>query len=416
MLVLTAIIMGLVWRKKMIEKKIGLKKQSSRRKILMFTWEFPPNVVGGLSSHVYGLSRELVMLGIEVYVVTAYKDNILEEEIMNGVFVYRVKPLNERDESFLSWIGGLNLSMAMKGIELAEKIKFDLVHVHDWLSGACGIALKECLSVPLLTTIHATEHGRNGGIYNEMQRFIHEKEKQLTLESDQLIVCSEYMLKEILSLFNIGQEKMVIIPNGIEPNVNFVHSKMLFPEWKGKSIIFSIGRMVQEKGFETMIQAASLVKKQELNLHFIVAGKGPMLERYRSRIKREDLEEQISFIGYISEEEKNAYLLQSEMTVFPSLYEPFGIVALESMNLGRPTIVSNIGGLRGIVQHMKTGLLIVPGDAENLLEQINYLLLNPQKAKEIGSKGKQMVERYYGWKHIAIQTKQRMEDVLELNR
>ncbi|MDP4085221.1 MAG: glycosyltransferase family 4 protein [Bacillota bacterium] len=383
----------------------------SNIKALMLSWEFPPNVVGGLSKHVDGLSRSLVQLGVQVHIITAYKEGLLSDEIYNGVYVHRVKPLNDKDESFFSWVAGLNLTMAMEAKRLAENIEFDLIHVHDWLSGAAGIALKKFLSLPLLTTIHATEFGRSGGIFNEMQRFIHEKEIQLINQSDKLIVCSHYMFKELCTVFKVNPEKLTILPNGIEPNMSLVKTTMM-PEWKNKKIIFSIGRMVEEKGFETIIKAASLVKERGLEFFFIVAGKGPKLQQYRGKAINEKLEEQISFVGYISEIEKNAYILQSEVAVFPSLYEPFGIVALESMILGKPTIVSNTGGLKGIIQHRKTGLLMDPGNAESLLEQIEFLLTNPKKAKEIGRCGKKMVNRIYGWKHIAQETILVMEDLL----
>ncbi|MFJ7729713.1 glycosyltransferase family 4 protein [Neobacillus sp. NPDC097160] len=380
--------------------------------ILILCWEFPPNIVGGLSRHVFGLSTHLAERGHEVHVLTAGNSGLLSFEKMNGVNVHRVNPVNERDDHFLSWIAGLNLAMAFKAEQLTDEIKFDFLHAHDWLVGAASIALKESLSIPLLTTIHATEHGRNNGIHTEMQQFIHDKEQQLIVESDQLIVCSEYMRDGLVSIFNAKDEKITIIPNGVEPLESKRNLEEIFPGLKQKKYIFSIGRIVKEKGFETILKAAAIAKEKNLECFFVVAGKGPMLETYQQQISARSLDKYVTFIGYITDEQRNALIQGSEVAVIPSLYEPFGIVALETMILGKPTIVSNTGGMKGIVKHLQTGMLMVPGDAESLLKQIDFLMNNPEKAEEIGNKGRRIVKILYGWKRIASETSRVMEDTL----
>jgi glycogen synthase len=384
----------------------------SQLKILILTWEYPPNVVGGLSRHVYGLSEHLVQIGHEVHVVTAGNGGLPAFEIINGVHVHRVIPINNQDDDFLSWIAGLNLAMSYKGVQIAAEIKFDIVHAHDWLVGTAAITLKEELSTPLLTTIHATEHGRNNGIYNDMQQFIHEKERQLISESDQIIVCSQYMREELLSNFQLSEKKMAIVPNGIEQGEVMVQSAEIYPFIKDRKYVFSIGRMVKEKGFETIIEGAQLAKESKKDIYFVIAGKGPMLERYRKMVSERNLDHYITFIGYVSDEQRNALLVNSEIAVFPSLYEPFGIVALEAMILSKPTIVSETGGLKGIIMHKQTGMLMDPGDADSLLSNIDFLTQNPHKAKEIGEKGRQIVKSLYGWKRVASQTVKVIEETM----
>lgn len=382
-----------------------------RIKVLMLTWEFPPNVVGGLSKHVFGLSNQLVQLGAEVHVVTAGAEKLLLEEKQKGIFIHRVKPLNEQDENFLSWIGGLNLAMVNKTIQLAAVREFALIHAHDWLVGAAAIVLKEALRLPLLTTIHGTEYGRNGGIYNEMQHFIHEKEQQLMKNSDQVIVCSEYMKKALQAIFR-HRGKIAVISNGVDIERGIdTPAKGVFSE-RHKKMVFSIGRIVKEKGFETIIKAATIVKENDLNIYFVVAGKGPMLESYRQQVLEKKLGNYLAFIGYITDEEKNICLTESEINLFPSLYEPFGIVALESMIHGKPTIVSDTGGFKGIIKHKETGLLMIPGNVDSLLEQITFLLTNPEQAKEIGRKGRRQVMDLYSWRKSATETKRLMEELL----
>lgn len=380
--------------------------------ILMLCWEYPPYIVGGLSRHVKGIAVELAKLGHVVHVVTAGKDDLPAEEKMEGVWVHRVKPLNDYTDQFLSYIGGLNVAIVYKAEKLAEKVNFSIIHAHDWLVGAAAIVIKENFSIPLLTTIHATEYGRNNGIYTNMQQFIHQKEDQLIAGSDQLIVCSDFMKEEVTSVFSLSNQKITVIANGIDEQAIDTTPIQMFPSLIGKKFVFSLGRIVPEKGFETLIQAASMAKEKQKNIFFVIGGKGPMLESYRQKIAAQNLEDHIVFIGYLNDEQRNALIQKSEISVFPSLYEPFGIVALESMVLGKPTIVSNTGGLKGLVKHLKTGLLMVPGDPESLLSQIDFLMENPDLAKEIGERGMRFVKSLYSWKRIAAETVVVMEDVL----
>ncbi|MEH7111926.1 glycosyltransferase family 4 protein [Neobacillus niacini] len=380
--------------------------------ILILTWEYPPNVIGGLSRHVYGLSIHLAQLGHEVYVVTAGNGRLPVYERVNGVHVHRVIPLNNQDDVFLAWVAGLNLAMSYQSEKIAEEVKFDIVHAHDWLVGTSAITLKDILSIPLLSTIHATEHGRNNGIHTDMQRFIHEKELQLAADSDQIIVCSHYMREELLTAFRLSEKKMTIIPNGIEQVDVKVDPSEIYPFIKDRKYVFSVGRIVKEKGFKTIIEAAQVAKDSGREIFFVIAGKGPMLERYRRMVSEKNLDHFVAFIGYVSDVQRNSLLMNCEIAVFPSLYEPFGIVALEAMILGKPTIVSETGGLKGIIHHSITGLLMVPGDAESLIKNIDILMQNPNKAAEIGAKGKQIVKSLYGWKRIAKQTEKIIEETL----
>jgi glycogen synthase len=405
-----------IWSRKMDNKTITEMTQKHsydwQLKILILTWEYPPNVVGGLSRHVYGLSVQLAEQGHEVHVVTARNGNLSAYEIIDGVHVHRVAPINSQDDDFLTWIMGLNLAMSFFVEKIAADTKFDIVHAHDWLVGTSAITIKEFLSIPLLSTIHATEYGRNNGIHTDMQRFIHEKEHQLITESDQVIVCSQYMREELLANFQLSDKKMTIIPNGIEQSDVKVNPNEIYPFIKNRKYIFSVGRIVKEKGFETLIEAAQAAKDRGQDIYFVIAGKGPMLERYRKMVTEKQLDNHIAFIGYVTDEERNALLANCEIAVFPSLYEPFGIVALEAMILAKPTIVSETGGLKGIVMDRQTGLLMVPGDQESLLTNIDFLLRDPQTAKEIGIKGMKIVKSLYGWKRIASQTVNVMEDTL----
>ncbi|MDZ5470992.1 glycosyltransferase (plasmid) [Bacillus sp. 31A1R] len=385
-----------------------------QEKILMLTWEYPPNIVGGLSRHVHGLSKALSNLGYEIHIITTQVNDLPNYEEDHGVHVYRVKPLNEKDPDFLSWVGGLNLSMVEKAMELLVTHDFKMIHAHDWLVGAAGLTIKEEMNLPLLATIHATEHGRNDGIYTEMQKFIHNKERSLINGADKVIICSEFMREELMKVFRVSEDKLAMIPNGIDESENHLVSSDCFdlPIDKNRKMIFSIGRMVKEKGFDTLIQAAEKMRDLKSDVYFIVAGKGPLLEEYRRRVFETRLSEQVYFVGFVTDEQRQALLNYCHIAVFPSRYEPFGIVALESMLYSKPTIVSNVGGLKGIVQHQKTGLLMEPDCSESLVEQLSFLIHNEDVARDLGEKGKRIVERLFSWQRVAEETKRVFEETL----
>ncbi|WP_141431582.1 glycosyltransferase [Bacillus sp. 03113] len=388
-------------------------KSNNKKKILLLSWEYPPHIVGGLGKHVHGLSNSLAGLGYDIHIVTARRNDSELEEIKDSIYIHRVHPLNELDQDFLKWIGGLNLAILEKGIELAKTNSFELIHAHEWLVGAAALSLQEQLNIPLITTIHATEYGRNNGIHNEMQRFIHEKEKLLINGSNFIIVCSEFMKEELIQVFHINESKLFMIPNGVSEQEIWPTSEVSLsniPVNQENKLVFCVGRMVKEKGFDTLIEAASKIKAIRPDVYFIIAGTGPMLNDYRQKVVELHLEDCVYFIGYISDEQRNALYSICDMAIVPSLYEPFGITALESMIFAKPTIVSSTGGLKGIVENAKSGLYMVPGSSDSLIEQVIWLLENNEDAIQIGRKGKEAVEKLFNWSSIAEETKRVFEE------
>lgn len=387
-------------------------------KVFILTWEFPPNILGGLATHTYGLATALTELNCEVHVLTTQRFGLEEYENMNGVHVHRVTPLNQDESDFSYWIGGLNLAIVRKAMDLVEKDHLpSLIHAHDWLVGGAAITLKNTLKIPLLATIHATEYGRNNGIHTELQRFIYQKEQQLINEANQVIVCSEFMKNEILSVFDATEKELTVIPNGIHAKMSSNGSLPFdFPRFPEKAMVFSLGRIVKEKGFETLIAAAKIAKEKKIGLYFLIGGKGPMLEGYRQKVRDLGLEEDVFFLGYIDNNQRDILFTTCDIAVFPSLYEPFGIVALESMIHGVPTIVSETGGLKGIVKHLQTGVLMNPGNAEDLVNHLIYLTENRSQAAKIGQNAKKIVESLYSWNRVATNTMRLMRDLVLLNK
>ncbi|PFI65092.1 glycosyl transferase [Priestia megaterium] len=379
--------------------------------ILMLAWEFPPLVIGGLARHVFDLSRALAKAGHHVSVLTTYVEGLPEYERLYGVHVYRVKSLQPHHPDFLTWVNSLNVAMALRGLQLGYKLSFDVIHAHDWLVASAAKCLADKTDRPLITTIHATEHGRNNGIHNDMQQKIHLQEEELIRQSSSIIVCSDYMKKELITLFHVEQDKIAIFPNGIDKqlvvdavNERLKESLQKKYNFRKAPIIFSIGRIVYEKGFQLFIEAAELFKKKQIDVQFVVAGKGPLLHEFRTQVSEKQLDKYVYFIGYITDNERNQLLQACKMVVFPSLYEPFGIVALEGMVAKKPTIVADTGGLSDIVSHFDTGLTFARGDTLELINCIEFLLKNEKTAAKISENGYRKATTMFSWEKIAIDT------------
>lgn len=386
--------------------------KKEKRSILMLSWEFPPMMVGGLSRHVYDLSRALVKEGYSVHVITSHVEGYPDFERNQGVYVHRVRGLQPHADVFFDWVGSLNVAMIQYVKKLARKYEFDVIHAHDWLVSVAAKALKHSLNKPLVATIHATEHGRNNGIHSELQYEINQKEWELTYEANRVIVCSEYMFQELKQIFHLPEDKMAIIPNGVDYElIKPRHNGSTFYA-KERFTIFSVGRMVKEKGYQTVIDAASILKEKKMNIQFIIAGKGPMLAEFQQQVIERDLKTHIDFLGFISDEERNDWFYRCDATIFPSFYEPFGIVALEGLASGKATIVSDTGGLASIIRHNENGVKFIPGDVHSLVNQVLYLYNHPILRESLATEGLKDVKTRYNWGTIANQTMDEMERCL----
>ncbi|MDN4593168.1 1,4-alpha-glucan branching protein domain-containing protein [Polycladomyces subterraneus] len=377
-------------------------------RVLMLSWEFPPMTVGGLSRHVYDLSRYLVRCGWEVHVITTEVEGAPHEEIVDGVHVHRVHVVRPFGEAFIHWVAQLNLMM-VDAVELLIKsgYTFDVVHAHDWLVEEAATTIKHRWGIPMIATIHATEHGRNHGIHTDLQHKIHHREWRLTYEAQRVIVCSRYMKQEVETLFQLPQDKLDVIPNGVDPEqlapTNLGDETLEPFALPHERVVLFIGRLVREKGVDTLLTAAGNILARHPDVKFVIAGKGPMMEEWKNQAKRLGYGDRVLFAGFVSDEDRNRLLRNAAVTVFPSLYEPFGIVALEAMTAGSPVVVSDVGGLADVVEHGQNGLKMYAGDARSLATQVNALLDDPVWAQQLAEAGRQSIKQY-DWSRIAQQT------------
>ncbi len=384
-------------------------------KVLMLSWEYPPQNVGGLAQHVYHLSRALARHGAEIHVITVGGNDAVPYEDHDGVKVHRVQPYSLSAPDFKTWILHLNFSLLEYGVTLINSLKgVDIVHAHDWLAAFAGRALKHSFKIPLLATVHATEYGRNNGLHNDTQRYISDVEWWLTYEAWRVIVCSSYMERELRGFFQLPSDKLSIIPNGV--SVEEFASKAQYKPPAGEKYIFFIGRLVREKGVQVLIDAAPKILAACPEARFIIAGTGPYEEHLRVRVRERGLEHRVYFAGYVNDQMRNRLYSQSSVAVFPSLYEPFGIVALEGMAARTPVVVADTGGLSEIVDHGVDGLKCFVGSPDSLADNIVAVLRDPALAGRLRENGYEKVRNKYSWFAIAGKTLDVYEEVLEQSR
>ena len=379
-------------------------------KILMLTWEYPPRVVGGISKVVYDLSHKMVKEGNEVTVVT-YKDgdNVKYYENDKGVEVYRVDNYMIRPNNFIDWIMQLNFNMITKANEIINKNgKFDVIHAHDWLVAYSAKSIKESYNIPLISTIHATESGRNSGIHDETQRYINDSEWMLTYESSEVIVNSNYMKNEVQRLFGLPYDKINVIPNGVNlqlfSNVNIDYDFRRQYAMDNEKIILYVGRLVYEKGIQNLIAAMPKVLDRYHDSKLIICGRGGMIDELREQVKYLGIENKVYFAGYCDSKKMQKMYKCADVAVFPSTYEPFGIVAIESMLSGTPTIVSDVGGLNEIIEHGVTGMKSYAGNANSVADSVLALLFDPKLCFNISQNAIKKVKENYNWSKITDST------------
>lgn len=376
------------------------------------SWEYPPRIVGGLGRHVYHLATSLAAMGVKVHVVTKDHPGAPEYEQSEGVHIYRVVnyPPDIQQEDWVPWTLQFNVALLEKAVALINDInRVNVIHAHDWLVAHAAASLKHAYRIPMVATVHATEYGRHQGhLPGPMNKLIHQIEWWLTFESSRTICCSRYMRDQITDIFELPDDKVTIIPNGIDMesfardvSADLYRKKNIPPEDK---MVFFVGRLVYEKGVQTVIEAMPLILKRIPNLTFIVAGTGPHLNHLKTLVGELGLKGKVRFMGHVDAEHLYACYKTADLTVVPSLYEPFGMVVLESMAHGTPTIVADTGGLKEIVVHEETGLKFEPGNPGSLAEAMLRILQDEGLSSKLTSDAKKFMGEKFNWDRIASST------------
>jgi glycogen(starch) synthase len=380
-------------------------------RILILSWEYPPLIEGGLARHVRKLSEQLVALGVEVHVLSRGDESMAAEEEVAGVWVHRVRePRRPRDlGEFVTWVEHMNADMLAAGVELGDRFDFDLVHGHDWLVAVAGDHLAHRFRCPLVVTIHATEYGRHQGwVDKHPQSYIHGVERWMANRADRVITCSHYMRGHVADVYGLEEDRISVIPNGIDPldlqpvdDLDRLRARFAAPD---ERLIVLVGRLVYEKGFQLALEALPGLIARLGDVRFLVAGSGTHEQELRNQASELGLDPHGTFLGWIGDDVLHSLYRIADLCVVPSLYEPFGLVALEAMASGCPCIVADTGGLREIVpEDERVGLRFNGGDAEHLEAMVERLLTDDRLRERLVAEASEHVLRF-DWADVARQT------------
>jgi glycogen(starch) synthase len=381
-------------------------------RIMMLSWEYPPVVVGGLGRHVHALATSLAAEGHDVTVVTRHAPGAPVEEDAEGVHIVRAPedpPLFQlATPTLLAWTMAFNHTLTRAALRAAENREFDVVHAHDWLVTHTGVTLAEHMDRPLVATIHATEAGRHQGwLPDDLNRSIHSVEWWLGHEASRVLVCSSYMKWEVTRLLELPRAKVDVIPNGVDGKIwratpaEVAAARSRYAA-SGPLVGFA-GRLVYEKGVQHLVSAIPQLADEHPGLRVVIAGDGPYRAELVEAARKLRLQKTISFAGFLGNE-LPAVFAATDATVVPSLYEPFGMVALEAAAAGAPLAVAETGGLAEIVEPGVTGVTFPHSNPEALATAVGTLLAEPDHARSLAKQALTMVGERYAWQAIAAKT------------
>jgi glycogen(starch) synthase len=350
-------------------------------RVLLLSWEYPPLIEGGLARHVRKLAENLAILGVDVHVLARGLEESPPEEEVEGVTVHRVREPKRPGDlgEFVAWIEHMNSDMLAAGVEVGDAHDFDVVHGHDWLVAVAGDHLAKRFRCPLAMTIHATEFGRHQGwVDKHPQSYIHGVERWMANRAERVITCSSYMREHVADIYGLEENRITVVPNGIDPSelvpvddLETLRARFARPD---ERLVLLVGRLVYEKGFQLALEAMPGLIERLGNVRFVVAGSGTAEEELRQQASELGLGPRGTFLGWIGDDVLHSLYRIADLTVVPSIYEPFGLVALEAMASGCPCLVADTGGLREVVPHEDVGLRFRSRDPASLAHMAERLL------------------------------------------
>jgi len=370
-------------------------------RILLVTWEFPPETVGGVGAHVDGLSQSLAKDGHEVCIFTLAAHGVVDDQVVAGVRIIRADVdlpwLPDADSVAFVSSGNHHLTSLFSNL---GSWRPDVVHAHDWRAAWAGQSLATMCAVPLVSTFHSTESGRHGGnVPDGDSASIHSVESWIANTSHRVICCSRFMQREVIDGFELMPDQVQLIPNGVD-----VSEWAPLGDQQRSMLVFAWGRVQYEKGFQVLAQAIGRLRGRVPGIRCVIAGRGPYLPELQSQVDIEGVSDLVQLAGYVSDEELRSLLHEAGCVVIPSLYEPFGIVALESLAANAPTIVARTGGLAEIMEGTETSLMFEPGNAKELANRIERVLMNPDVSQKMQDQGSEVLHSRFSWDAIARAT------------
>jgi glycogen(starch) synthase len=385
-------------------------------RVLMLSWEYPPVLVGGLGRHVHALATTLATAGHDVTVVTRHAPGAPLEEYTEGVRVLRAPedppsfPLNS--DNLLAWAMAFNHTLTRTALRATQTDSYDVVHAHDWLVTHAAVTMRDHLALPLVATIHATEAGRHQGwLPEDHNRTIHSVERWLAREAVRVIVCSDYMKREVGRLLDLPAARTDVVHNGVDvlrwharPRaVAAARHRFVGPDAAGPLVSYA-GRLVYEKGVQHLIAALPRLRLRHPDLRMVIAGDGPYRKDLEAAADALGVQGAVTFAGFLGGHDLTALMGASDCYVVPSIYEPFGMVALEAAAVGTPVAVADTGGLAEIVEEGVTGVKFPAQDPDGLADAVSALLLDREYARTMARRARRRVREDFNWPAIASRT------------
>lgn len=408
-------------------------------KIAFMVYEFPPYLVGGLGTYAQYVTREFVKLGHDVTVFTMHQGAVRSREMFGGVEVRRYPCIDASDifapvvsEDLRRWgthirffsdIFIYNVMSASDLVTEFKESKFDIISFHDWLSCIGAIMSKKHINLPSVFHVHSTEWGRTGN-GSQVIKYLEEKAAAV---ADRLVTVSHAM-KEDLVKHGWPEHKISVVWNGVDANVYnpqiCKHEEVeairnRYNVEREENMMLFIGRLTWVKGVRNLIQAMPIVLKEYPNTKLVILGRGEEQKDIEELIARLGLSNKVYYrFEFIPEKERILHYAAADICVFPSIYEPFGIVSLEAMAMKKPIVVgaSGVSGFREQVISSgpeQNGVHINGNDPADIAWGINLVLSDKGKALRMGENGRKRVLNYFTWDKVAKQTLVVYESLLQ---
>lgn len=367
----------------------------------MFSWETPPSTSGGHAAHVDGLAHALADAGHDVVVVTRRTSGTTRFTETGSLRILRADvDLPWLPDRAIARIASANHAFVMAAADLGEW-RADVVHAHDWEVAWAAQVLARQNNCPLITTFHGTERGRHGGhVPPGVPTDVNGIEWWLASASRRVIAISKILGRQVTSDFELDPTAVRSVPGGIDQTW-WAAPQPDIDERPDANLVFAWGRIQYEKGFHVLAAAMAQLRSGHPNAHCVIAGRGSYLAELQSQIDVIGVSDLVDLPGYVSDNELRAFLHRSACVVIPSLYEPFGVIALEALAGGSPLVVAETGGLSEVVEGTDAALTFEPGNTNQLAERIDAVLRDHDLAQSLSDNGRKLIERSYSWPAIA---------------
>ncbi|MEM3737027.1 MAG: glycosyltransferase family 4 protein [Candidatus Bathyarchaeia archaeon] len=404
-------------------------------RIAFFVWEYPPVLFGGLGTYAQYITREFVEYGHDVSVFTLNPGDLKTREIIKGVEVHRPNIVNcanvfplfvtedlSRWGTYIKYFSDMftyNILSASKFVNQLirkEGVNYDVVCVHDWLSGIAGLIVKnELRRMPVIFHVHSTEWGRSMGGGSRVIIHIEDTTAQV---ADNIITVS-HVMKEDLTRHGWDEKKIHVVWNGVDPeryNPEVVDTNKIqklresYGIREDEQMILFVGRLTWVKGVRNLIQALPLILRDFPKVKLVILGRGEEQKDIMELAGRLGVNDKVVYrFEFVQEDERILHYAASDLCVLPSIYEPFGIVSLEAMAMEKPVVVGAKGcvGFREQVIPSgpeQNGIHVNGEDPADIAWGVKEVLRDPAYAKKLGKNGRVRVLKYFTWKVVAEQT------------